>query len=739
MNVRTFNATGNGVTDDRPAIQSALNAAAVLGRDVYFPPGTYIVGDNGNAWCLDMPGDNLTLRGVKGASWIKAAPGMPATSVAVLRINARSNITLSGLGIDGNWGNALTEIAAASDGVALPTGTINVQSTAGFPAAGTIQVMTSVGLTQTVTYTGITATSFTGCTGGTGTMFRGGVVGRLDDNTGINHATQFNQNGEEDPKSYGIQIRGSTKILIDNCLIQQTYGDGIWLGHSEADGNVWTQDVRITNTNVNITARDGIAFGQACEGIYIGHTTFTNIFNQAVDSEPREQPVRDVVIEHCRLGGWWNPGKPGRDANAPLSIVGGKFLTGGQTVWARKFRVRDCTIDGACVIESAVDVVLERNRIVTDFDGNSYAPVLVSYFCDDIWVLDNEIYDRTADGSHAASITVTFGSGRPAPGRPSSTTMQPSGVTVRGNRIHARHGHHGIQIVGTGARALAHDFIEPGSPDKLLPDESGDASTVTKTTLTRKREPGTGTRDWALHQWQGRFVRIGKATAGIAFNSGETLELYVPGFQTTAWYTPLGAPVVTPAAGAYEIYGIDGVVDIDGNDIDCTDDGNGAGGMGIHLWAFRAGMRVRCRNNKIKNADTDAINVESVDANRPFLDLEISNNHAWDDQRNPTCTAAIRFTSPRFVDRLVLCGNSVERTIEGTIITPVAGLDSGVWLVEAGLPERWAGWGSPNGVIAARIGAMYQQLDPGDASALWVKQADDGKNIGWVGVASPMT
>jgi hypothetical protein len=175
---------------------------------------------------------------------------------------------------------------------------------------------------------------------------------------------------------------------------------------------------------------------------------------------------------------------------------------------------------------------------------------------------------------------------------------------------------------------------------------------------------------------------------------------------------------VTPAVGAYELYGIGGVVDIDGNDIDCTDDGHGAGGMGIRLVAARAGMRVRCRNNKIKNAGTDAIHVQSVDANRPFLDLMISNNHAWDDQLNPTCTAAIRFTSPRFVDRLVLCGNSVEGAI-----APVAGLNSGVWLVEAGLPERWAGWGSPNGV----------------ASALWVKQAADGENIGWVGVASPMT
>ena len=62
-----------------------------------------------------------------------------------------------------------TTVAAGSNGVALPTGTINVASTAGFPTSGQILVAIS-GAQQLVTYTGITATSFTGCTGGSGTL-----------------------------------------------------------------------------------------------------------------------------------------------------------------------------------------------------------------------------------------------------------------------------------------------------------------------------------------------------------------------------------------------------------------------------------------------------------------------------------------------------------------------------------------------------------------------------------------
>ncbi len=78
-----------------------------------------------------------------------------------------------------------TTIAAGSNGVALPTGTIHVADTSAFhpgiqddpnitvPAIG---VQTSNTTFTTVTYTGITATTFTGCSGGTGTMTTGNQV-----------------------------------------------------------------------------------------------------------------------------------------------------------------------------------------------------------------------------------------------------------------------------------------------------------------------------------------------------------------------------------------------------------------------------------------------------------------------------------------------------------------------------------------------------------------------------------
>lgn len=74
---------------------------------------------------------------------------------------------------------AQTNLVAPSIGQALPQSTINVVSTAGFhpgtfgnPNATppTIGVTTGVSTVSAVTYTGTTATSFTGCSGGVGTL-----------------------------------------------------------------------------------------------------------------------------------------------------------------------------------------------------------------------------------------------------------------------------------------------------------------------------------------------------------------------------------------------------------------------------------------------------------------------------------------------------------------------------------------------------------------------------------------
>lgn len=65
-----------------------------------------------------------------------------------------------------------TTVASGSNAVALPAATVNVASTTGFATAGQFTVLSSAGAQQ-ITYTGKTSTSFTGCSGGVGTLYTG--------------------------------------------------------------------------------------------------------------------------------------------------------------------------------------------------------------------------------------------------------------------------------------------------------------------------------------------------------------------------------------------------------------------------------------------------------------------------------------------------------------------------------------------------------------------------------------
>lgn len=174
-----------------------------------------------------------------------------------------------------NVGNSTT-IAVGSNGQSLPQSTINVVSTTGFPASGTIFVTTSTG-SYAVTYTGTTATTFTGCAGGTGTMSTGGAVSNLN-------RYVLDYRSTENPPAEPINTIDWWLYEIENSaddhMYQASYNNGYTVSAATN-----TSPIAITNsaqhgyTTGQIVTITGAVGNTAANGTWVitvtGLTTFT--------------------------------------------------------------------------------------------------------------------------------------------------------------------------------------------------------------------------------------------------------------------------------------------------------------------------------------------------------------------------------------------------------------------------------------------------------------------------------
>lgn len=131
--------TDAGITPGDPAV---VRVYVFGGPDSVVPP-TYI--QSGDAKIFTVDGDTLVFSSEHG--FVDDDP----------------------VEVAGSYGDAETVIQTGFSS-ALPVSVIQVEDTSDFPSSGTLQITSSVGIQQNVTYTGKTPTSFTGCSGGEGVV-----------------------------------------------------------------------------------------------------------------------------------------------------------------------------------------------------------------------------------------------------------------------------------------------------------------------------------------------------------------------------------------------------------------------------------------------------------------------------------------------------------------------------------------------------------------------------------------
>ena len=510
----------------------------------------------------------------------------------------------------------------------------------------------------------------------------GNAVGLVDADTGINHADQTGN-----PQHFGMQIRGSTNISISDVDIKQVYGDGIEI-ISSTTGAV-CDNVNIQRITVDMCGRHALTFSNGAIRVSCRDFSFTNIYAGVVDTEPvgTFKSARDVVIERGLIGRWWSDAV----VRFPLSIVGSDTAVSEPSA-AKGFRVRDVTVLGPVLISSTVDVALQNVRVLCDYATNSYAPVTVDHNAEGV-LLDNVyVYDRagTAGDTHLGGICV----------RHYGTTIRPGRVTLRDCHVDARNGRAGIAVDGPGGVRAA-------------------AGTATGTTATSLTDSGAA---WDTNGFAGCLVRIGKVVAPISANTATALTLH-------AWYdSPFGASdaaAATPAPGAYVIMGRRGEVIIENCSVDCTDDGWGAGGVGLYLdpgdiQVHPSQATYKVRGLTVRNATADAVQVQSRNASNPIRHLELVDVHAIDDQPTPTCTVGVRFAGTANVTKAIMRGLTVDGVASAFAGVGASAPNLIKWLVNDGERQDWEGFGAP--AFTAAKGSTYLRKDGGASTTLYVNE-----------------
>jgi hypothetical protein len=713
IDVTALGAVGDGVTDDAPAFRTAIAQALAGGGEIFVPPGTYLVRRDptgGVFACLLIDGaEGFAIRGVRGQSVIKqAAPvGIDATSIALFKVTNSKQVVMRDLVLDGNWGNAQTTIAAASDATMLPQSTIHVADTAGFPSSGSFELITPAGF-QRISYTGTTAGAFTGCTGGTpGTALRGdGDGGRF----GYTVGRQSSANTHVGVASDHAVLPQAT-VNVGNTVAFPPSGQCF------IDSDMGAQLVTYTGkTGTTLTGCTGgagtikVGNGVWGAGNGLNQVTQRDAQNRAVWLYGKGGDVVDVVISGLDIrqmygDGIWMGGD-GTGGGESRAIGGTRNVTirdctidmcgrNGITIsYATGVRIHDCkignvittAIDTEPVNAQCTDVVIDGNvcscwwnpfvdpvKNVLSIQGGVVTPPGEWNYAQAYRVTNNRLFGSVFI-SDALDVRVASNSiycdfdGVSAP--PIIVLMYTDDIWIEDNYLYGRSTDGGEQNVGViqvvrqlidgvsatmpagmhirGNRIHARNGMDGIS--LAMPGGSGGfrgaATSVTGTTLV---QTGAG---WSANQFAGHQVVCGGVVGAILSNTSDTLSLATWHLDAVhGWTDARGQPQNPPAPGAYTIQPAGGLVEIADNVIDCVaSDGKPAGRYGISVdttttWnQFFVDARIAIERNLIQGGNPHGIHV-FLYAPPPIKYLSVVGNYVFDNQPIPTCTHAVFFDS----------------------------------------------------------------------------------------------
>lgn len=248
INVQSYGAVANGVTDDTAAIQAAANAAAAKGLQLYFPPGTYVV-----SAALHMPSNTVWIA-APGTATLLATKGNPVITSVETANDVVSGLTLEGSTLGARVPSALL-IAYRAHGFTLTDSM--VKNTLGIGA-----------LFSDVNGTDVTGTAFDNIGNNADLALSAQGVAFTNDLAGYGHNNTVAENSFSAIGLDAISATGQTGFsAISNSIIGGKMNFG-WQKMPAAAAGVYGQDdkqlVVCDNTIVGVSG-NGIDIDQSSD------------------------------------------------------------------------------------------------------------------------------------------------------------------------------------------------------------------------------------------------------------------------------------------------------------------------------------------------------------------------------------------------------------------------------------------------------------------------------------------
>lgn len=311
INVLDYGATGNGSTDDASAIIAALDAVGANGGILYFPAGTYMIGQaiplRAGVHYLGESPKSTVLKATSASSDNIIGYGYPTTA----QVNVQNNFIIENLTIDGNKAarteNQLsllgTVTGAFVDGEVITSSSGGSAIVAAHNVAGTFVTLNPVGITGTFTV----GNSVTGAGGATMVIASKSADDAYQINIRCQSASKF--------RITSCQINNSffTALSVYNNCVEGTIDNNQFYDNNKS-GTVlsspydiyiesYGRNLTVSNNIIDTSLGSGIVVrGGILTAIQILNNKITNTANYAIEIQSAVQSGNGVASDISIIG-----------------------------------------------------------------------------------------------------------------------------------------------------------------------------------------------------------------------------------------------------------------------------------------------------------------------------------------------------------------------------------------------------------------------------------------------------